>query len=550
MRVALLSNVNLDLVSQALSSKHLMYPNEGYGQWVQEAIAPSESLGSFHPEVIVLILDGFSLIEGIEDTVEAERELQTVAGYCQRLAESYPSAYVLVSSIDIAPRRILEADRVRPEHNLVCLWERSLDELMLQTPNLHLFDLRTLIEEVGRSAFYSDKMWYMASVPYSMKAVSVLAEAIDARIQRMRTARKKVLVLDLDNTLWGGVLAEDGLDGIQLSRSLLGATYRDAQLRIKELKRLGILLAIVSKNDEAEVRRVLLEHPQMVLRADDFVAIVANWEPKAENIARLADTLNLGLDSFVFLDDNPVEQEAVRRALPEVTVVDFPRDVSRLPELVRRLASDLFFTTRVTDEDYARTQQYQQEVRRREALNAAVSIDDYLISLQISVVLEEMRDQQIQRVAQLTQKTNQFNLVTARFTPEELFAYRSKPGNRVFVASVSDRFGDSGLVFVMMVSTDSDVASIDNLLMSCRVMGRHIEDAVVDAVEGLLRQAGVRRMVARYVPTTRNKPVAELMDRLDYQLIDVDRDGVKIYHRLLECDTKMRKVLFEAVWRS
>jgi len=549
MKIAILSNVNLDLLIQALSKHNEVYHQAGYGQWIQEAINPSDHLRSFNPEAIFILLDGSALLDGIDSINEAKQEMINAIHYCENLASLFSSTMIFVSNIDIAPKEIIAGDRIRPEHNLMNFWENELENCIHNNTNIHLFDLRLLIEEFGRHNFYSDKMWYMGSIPYSIKGISGLADAIMMKIQAHTSTRKKVLILDLDNTLWGGVLGEDGFDGIEISRSLIGAVYRDTQLRIKELARSGILLAIVSKNDRDDVLHVLDEHPQMVLRSKDFVCIYANWDSKVNNIVNLANTLNLGLDSFVFLDDNPVEREAVRRALPEVTVVDFPKDVANLPGTIQKIAERYFFAARLTKEDVLKTNQYQQEIKRQAALENVLSIEDYLVSLQIKVVLEEMKNEQLERVAQLTQKTNQFNLVTRRYSAEQLIAYKEKKDNHIYVATVSDRYGDSGLVFVLMISENGDKAKIDNLLMSCRVMGRYIEDAVIAAVEEKLMEKGITQIAAQYIPTEKNKPVKDLMERLDYQLVSTDENNIKTYIRYLEKECSQRKVLFEVKWR-
>lgn len=532
MRVAVLSNVNLDILLQYLPDDVEVFVPDGYGQWVQEAFQPSQALRDFDPEALVVLLHGDALVEEADTSEEASDQLSAALGHVERLTAQFATIPVLVSNLDLRPLRLVAGDAVRPEHSLMELWESGLAELRQAQPNAHLFDLRGFIESHGRANVYADKMWYLGSVPYSAKAMGQLADVVAAAVGRLRATRKKVLVVDLDNTLWGGVLGEDGADGITLSRSLQGAIYRDTQRRIKELGESGVLLAVVSKNDEGDVRKVLAEHPQMVLREDDFVAIVANWDDKPTNIASLAETLNLGLDSFVFLDDNPVEREAVALALPAVTVAEFPRDVSKLPALIGELAANQFFAARFTAEDLVKRQQYQQESLRRESVSAAGSLEDYLRSLEVTITISEVGEGQLDRVAQLTQKTNQFNLVTARFGREELVSYLGQPGHHVYVASVADRFGDSGLVLVLMVSQRDRLAGIDNLLMSCRVMGRHIEDAVLAEVERELGALGVTELHGRYLASERNQPVAELLDRLGFAVV-ADEPGERSYVRVV-----------------
>ncbi len=542
-KIVLLSNVNLEVLNEALSKDNDIYHIEGYNQWVQYAI-DQEKMNNLKPRLIFLLLDGYPLFNDISDI---SQEINNNLAYIEKLASNNPSVPIYVSNIDIQPLKIIQGDDIRPEHKIMDQWEEGLKDLIQRNINLHLFDLRTIIENLGRENFYSNQMWYLGSIPCGIKGINRLSERINKIIKSQSQARKKVLILDLDNTLWGGVIGEDGLEGIQLSNSYIGAAYKDAQMRIKELQGLGVLLAIVSKNNEEDVMKVLRDHPHMVLREDDFVAIYANWNPKSSNILDMANKLNLGLDSFVFLDDNPVEREAVRLAIPEVTVPDFPKDVANLPNIIVEISRDYFFSTRLTKEDLEKTEQYQQESKRQKVLENSASIEDYLKSLEIVVNLEEMNEGQIERVAQLTQKTNQFNLMTARYTAEQLIEYKSKSNNHIYVANVSDKFGDSGLVFVIMVSTDGNVATIDNLLMSCRVMGRYIEDSAINSIEEKLIAHGAREIRAKFIPTAKNKPVVNLMERLGYTLIN-NEDDIKYYNRILGEECKDRKILFEPIW--
>lgn len=544
MRLALLSNVNLDLLHPVLAESFQLYSPAGFGQWVQECIAPSEGLTAFAPDVFALLLDGTALVEAAPDP---EAEIDAALRHVERLAQTQRAARVFVSTIDVRPVKVTPADALPAGDALAARWASGLTRLVSAFDNVHLFDLARLVAEHGRSQIYSDKMWYLGSVPFNLKATTIISEALLRRITSTTTPRKKVLVVDLDNTLWGGVLGEDGMEGIILGGSLHGAAYRDAQLRIRELAQTGILLAIVSKNDEDLVLEALREHPQMVLREGDFAAIKANWRPKHKNIIELAEDLNLGLDSFVFLDDNPVEREAVRIEVPEVSVVGFPKDVSRLPRVVAGLFEDYFFAERLTAEDAARTEQYRAEARRQVAKATAGSLEDYLATLDIAITLGHASEQQLARTAQLTGKTNQFNLRTARYSVEELTAYRAQPGNHIFVASVSDRYGDNGLVFVLMVSTQPGVATIDNLLMSCRVMGRHIEDAIVAAVEERLSAEGVSHIRGVFIPTARNTPVRDLLDRLGYQRVGEGETLVE-YERAIGSAAPGRLQLHTVAW--
>lgn len=545
-KMLVLSNVNLDLVNKELMKTLKVHQTDGYGQWVQYALDTRKTT-DLDLDSVFVILDGNELVR--YDSEIQNIEYDNIFNYLQLIVKNNPTLPIYISNIDLYPRHISSGDSEPIERTLMQEWDDRLKNLLVGYNNAHLFDLRLVIEQYGRDFFYSSKMWYMASCPYNMKAINTLGQAIIKKVRQQLAIRKKVLVLDLDNTLWGGVVGEDGLEGIQLAESSVGAIYKDIQRRIKELKDLGALLTIASKNNEADVLKVLENHPHMILREDDFVAISANWNPKATNIMDMAQKLNLGLDSFVFLDDNPVERESVKLTIPQVTVVDFPNDIANLPNTINQIADEYFYIHRLTKEDADKTDQYKQEAERQRILDSASSIEEFLQTLEIRIVLEKMKESQINRVAQLTQKTNQFNLMTARYSVEQLQEYVNDKSNQVYVASASDRFGDSGLILVLMISIGGKIARIDNFLMSCRVMGRYIEDAVIDSVEKRLIEAGVDKIEVVYKKTEKNEPVRELMERLDYQCTYSD-NVKKNYYRELDDTIKSRKLLFTPEWRE
>lgn len=546
-KLLILSNVNLDLMNRALAKEFNMCELGGYNQWIQYAVS-EEAIKDTNPDMIFTILDGNSLLENVPDN-RISQQISEAFSYIEKLAISHPTIPIFVSNIDLKPNRIIEGDVFQPEYEFVHAWDEALRTHLDSFQNLHLFDLKTMIGNIGKNEFYSEKMWYMGSIPYSITGINVLTDTIKSKVSSYFGARKKVLVLDLDNTLWGGVIGEDGIEGIQLSQSLIGAAYRDAQKRIKDLKNLGIILAIVSKNNEEDVRNVLENHPNMVLRSDDFVKIYANWNPKANNISELASNLNLGLDSFVFLDDNPVEREAVRLSLPDVTVADFPNDISKLPQTIKELAQRFFHTAKLTTEDKSKTEQYLQEAKRQKVFEIAGSLEDFLQSLQIHVEVGEMTDNQLNRVAQLTQKTNQFNIRTKRFSNEEISKYRMNPLNKIYVTNVTDKFGDSGLVLVIMISINNKVAHIDNLLMSCRVMGRQIEVVAIQAIEDKLLERGIHEITTEFIPTKKNIVAEDVMENLNYEMIKND-NGTKHYRRVLTEKAPKRTLLYKPFWRN
>lgn len=544
MKAAILSNVNMDMLAENLKKRHEVFTPPGYGQWMQECIAPGEAFAAFDPEMIFLLIDGNALYEHSAQQTESFGQAFACV---HQLKASFPKARIWVSNIDIFPRAIQENDMLRPEKKVMVNWEEALRQAVDQG-GMHIFDLQGLIALVGRENFYSDKMWYMGLIPYSIKGISRLAEAVENHMQRSRKVKKKVLIVDLDHTIWGGTAGEDGLDGVTLSDSLAGAAYKDLQKRIAELASMGVLLAVVSKNNKEDAYEIIRKHPHMVLKEKQFAAIMANWDEKSDNIKKLAKILNLGLDSFVFFDDNPLEREKVKIALPEVCVPDFPRDIALLPARISEIADQYFFTYRLTAEDAGKTRQYREEEQRRGDRSAFSTLEDYIRSLQIEIEINQVKEAQILRTAQLTQKTNQFNLTSLRFSPEQLSLYTRT--NLVCVAVVKDKYGESGLVAAVFVLIEGTKAVVDNLLMSCRVMGRQIENTFLSEVEEYLQtERHIRTIEASYIPSGKNEPVENLMEKLGYTLTGIGAEnGVKQYRKKLNKTERAGESLHKTKW--
>lgn len=545
MKIAVLSNVNLDMLLQNLRKQHDVFETEGYGQWITYCLEEKGELHYFSPEVIMVILDGKTLLEECVSVEEGKEKLREVKAYVKSLSHNYPGSIVAISTIDIKILQKIGNDNdvaVEWEYE----WEQCIQELIAKVQNIYRFELKQLICNYGRNNFYSAKLWYTGSIPYSIKAIKYLTEQIDIYVNKFKKARKKVLLLDLDNTIWGGVLGEEGTQGIVLGNSGIGAIYRDTQKGILKLRQTGVLLAVVSKNNIEEVRDVFKENRQMVLHMDDFVSIHANWKPKSENITEIANELNLGLDSFVFLDDNIVEQEEIKRNLPEVEVIPFPTDISQLPEIIESVYEEYFWSWSITREDADKTKQYHSEILRKNAEEQAVSMDDFLRKLDARIELHDMQKDEVERTVQLINKTNQFNTCSLKMNTAEVMEYKISSNHQVIVADISDRYGENGLVAVLLLSYSGKLVHIDNFLMSCRVMGRKFENVIIANVLEKLEKNGINTVTADYIATSRNKPVEELWDRLGFEIIEKSSEG-KSYR----ISTKDRKVenLHEVKWK-
>ena len=371
-------------------------------------------------------------------------------------------------------------------------------------PNLKVIDIREFTSAFPHGEIMDWKFHFMAQAGMNPKFAPKFRQWLARKIDSIALKRKKCLVVDLDNTLWGGVLGEDGMDGIKIGGGYPGNAFLFFQEGLKELARGGVILAACSKNNEQDVLEAWEKNPFMALRKDDFAAWRINWNDKASNLRELASELNIGLDSMVFADDSPVERELVRRALPEVEVPDFPAQPYGLAGFLAELAARYFSVYALTDEDRAKTSQYKANAMREREKKTFSDMGSFLESLGMKLVIEPANSFSIPRIAQMTQKTNQFNLTTRRCTEDEVRGLLSS-GWRIFTLSVSDKFGDSGITGCAMVTPEG---MIDTFLLSCRVLGRGIEDEFLKCVCRMMKKQGLRTLRAEYSPSPKNGQVA------------------------------------------
>ncbi len=392
-------------------------------------------------------------------------------------------------------------------------------------------DLEQVSGEVGRQRFYDPRRYYWTKQPFSESGALRFAEHVWGGIRAATTGPKKVLVVDLDNTLWGGVVGEAGPLGITLGESPDGEAFRAFQAHVKRLAERGVVLAVSSKNNDADAREPFEKNPSMVLSLDDFAHFEANWEPKAAALRRIAQTLQLGLDSFVFVDDNPAEREHIRQALPEVSVVDLPEDPA---EYIQALDAGLWFeAVDLTDEDRIRAEQYRTERRRRDLETTFESLDSYLTSLDMIADVRPIDDADMDRVVQLIGKTNQFNLTTRRHGPAAVRQMLGAPDTIGLTFRLVDRFGDYGLVSVLIAVADPSrergTLLIDTWLMSCRVISRTVEEFFFNVLIDRARRSGVERLVGVYQPSSKNALVKDLYERMGFTRRGTTDSGVE-YH--------------------
>ncbi len=438
-------------------------------------------------------------------------------------------ASILVSNLaQDAPHDLNVFDANDPDGfgHLLAECNRQLARDLAQIPDAHVFDYSGTQRRSGTSSWSDPKLWYMARSGSSAGNMIPLARQLSRAIAALLRPAAKCLVLDLDNTLWAGVLGDDGPDGIKLGDDYPGNVFKDFQAALLGLRNRGFLLAIASKNDEQTVLEMLDSHPEMVLKREHFACIAANWDPKPANLRAIAQSLNIGLDALVFLDDNPVERAAVRADLPMVHVVELPPDpLGYLAALGEIAALD---RPRLLQEDRQRAEMYQNESLRKQVQQQAPSVDEFLHGLQMTAQVGQCDATTLERTGQLIQKTNQFNLTTRRHNIDEVRRFMDSPDAAVAWLRLKDRYGDLGLVCVGIVERlDNETWAVDTLLMSCRVMGRHVEDAFLSYLAELARAGGARRLRGIFRRTAKNTPVLEFYSQRGFA--QLSSDGEQVY---------------------
>ena len=448
---------------------------------------------------------------------EAGRSVDSILELVRTLHER-TRAEVIVTNFRLPARHDLGAYRSR---TLGSDWSFrkwvNLELGLNAPPYLHICDLEFLANRRGGIEAHDARGWFESKQPCSPGLLADLAREVAHLIGSLRRAPKKVLVLDLDNTLWGGVIADDGMEGIEIGdTSPRGEAFKAFQRYLVSLKGRGTLLAVCSKNDHAKAEEVFMKHPEMVLRLGDFVSFQANWEPKSENLRRMAGELNLGLDSFAFVDDNPAEIEIVRQFAPEVATILLGPDPS---EYVAQLEDCRLFEPRnITAEDVERTANYHSESQRKALFASVTDMGAYLQSLEMEASICEFAPMDVQRLAQLINKSNQFNLTTRRRTEADILALMKNPDYLAFSVRLKDRFGDHGLISIVIAKKAAGTIEIDTWLMSCRVLKRQVEDEVLNELVRLARTRGCTRIKGVYLRTAKNEMVRDFYGAMGFTL--------------------------------
>jgi len=526
LRVALMADATTDYLAPALRASALRHELlvethvPAYGEALAEALAEDGALADFGAEAVLVASDYRSL--GLAAPRTDPGEAAAVAAAAGRLA-GIARAAAAAGATPVIQTVPAPADP----------WCGHLDAALPGSPAAQVAavnaQLRALAAELGAPVFDADALaglagraewddpayWHRAKLAFAPDLIPLWADHAARILAALRGKARKCLVLDLDNTLWGGVIGDDGLEGIRLGQgSADGEAFQAVQAYALSLKARGIVLAVVSKNEDDAARLPFRQHPEMLLREADIAVFIADWTDKATNLARVAKTLNIGTDALVFLDDNPAERARVRQMLPEVAVPEAPEDPALFPRVLAQ--SGLFETVALSAEDAKRAAQYAENAERAAAMAEIGDYGDYLVSLEMTCDLAPFDRVGRARIAQLVNKSNQFNLTTRRYTEADIARFETDPGVFDLQARLTDRFGDNGMISVVMFRTGPEEWLCDTWLMSCRVLKRRVEEAVLAAVADAARAAGAKRLVGDYLPSEKNRMVAGHFEGLGF----------------------------------
>jgi FkbH-like protein len=539
-RVAVLANttssqlaalVDLFLFAQGIDAEIYEAP---YGLLRQEILDPTSELYKFAPHFVFLATTRRDLsMPLVSDTAAAVDEaVEVSAGEWERLWQTLhdrTGCQIVQNNFDAPPWRAfgnIELSHPGAAGNFI---DRVNRELARRAPGwVSIHDLDGLAQQVGRWNWGDERFFHLAKLPCAPEHLAIYAHNVAALIGARLGRSRKCLVLDLDNTLWGGVIGDDGLAGINLGQGdAIGEAFVAFQRYAKTLAQRGVILAVCSKNEDVNAREPFEKHPEMVLKLEDISCFVANWEDKAANLRRIAQELNIGLDALVFVDDNPAERALVRQLLPQVATPEIPTDPA---DYIRAVAQHRFFEViSLSNEDFQRTEMYRANAQRKQIASDVGDLNDFLRSLEMRAWVGPVGDLEMDRTVQLIGKSNQFNLTTRRYSEGDIQAMLADSAWETRVIKLADKFGDNGLISVLLSRAEGDTLLIDTWLMSCRVLKRGVEQMALNHLAELALSRGLKSLTGEYIPTAKNVLVLNHYADLGFTQVSADADGRAVW---------------------
>ncbi len=540
-KLAILGNVATQLLATAIEGNaklegiNLEVFDADYNQIAFQLMDPQSETYAFRPDFVLLYEATDKLYEEFLDEDSTGKR-----NFADSLMERIVSFWGMVSQNTNA--KILQCNFTeicdRAFGSYSCKTDvsftyqiRKLNFLLQQAMAEHSFvypvDLLSLQLQMGVDKWHNSALYYDTKLACNMSALPHFSKCIVDVLKAMKGQVKKCVVLDLDNTLWGGVIGDDGIGGIEIGELGKGHAYADFQRWLKQLRERGILLAVCSKNDENKAKEPFEKHEEMILKLSDISMFVANWNDKATNIRLIQESLNIGMDSIVFIDDNAFERNLVREFIPEITVPELPEDPADYLDFLQ--AENLFETITYSDEDRKRTNQYQAEFKRKDMQSMAASLEDYLKGLKMIGEMKKFEPDKFARIAQLTQRSNQFNLRTIRYTEDDIERISEDDKYITAYCTLKDKFGDHGLVSVLILEKRSDgEVFIDTWLMSCRVLKRGMEEFIINSLVGLVKKSGFERITGEYIQTAKNSMVSDIYPKMGFESLGNGRYSLDI----------------------
>lgn len=529
LRVAILRSYTLDMMEPILKLRLIL---EGfnpvfwwgdYNQFRQEVLDNESSMYLFKPDIVFLmtrieeILPEFVWQFANKTAKVWEVEILDASRNLAHLADTVSSrlpAQIIVQNMALNSPPfwgIYDSQEMHSQSHLIHQFNHELVQAFESRPNTFIWDFNQFLLRKGIDNIFDPKLWYISSNPFRQNAYIDIVEDLIKYILSALAIGKKCIVLDLDNTLWGGIAGEDGINGISLGHDYPGNCYVDFQRELLKLYHRGIILAINSKNNESDAFEIIDKHPDMVLRRFHFAAYQINWSDKATNLYILAKELNIGTESMIFIDDNPAECELLRQQCPECTVLQMPEKPYLIPTLFRRLHG--LENIRLTNEDRKKGEIYQAQLQRKKLETVYRDLDEFLKALEMEIEIRLSDDFTVPRISQLTQKTNQLNMTTRRYSEADIVQFANSNESDVFSISSRDRFGDNGIVGVLILKFQEESCHIDSFMLSCRVIGRTIEQSMIAFIAEYARKRGAKILVGEYIPTNKNKPASEIYQK-------------------------------------
>jgi FkbH-like protein len=532
-RVALLGNFTTQLLKTAIDGMGLHHSIDleiyeaDYDQINQEVYNPESHLYKFKPDWIIVLQDNQVLKQNYlyqQNNNFYEDYIQPIETLIQNTG-----ARCIINNLYLEKDEIFGSYSSKVEESFsyqIMKTNFHLNQFLKSNGSIFMIDLAGLMTRIGTNSALDNRMMVNASLPYALDFIPLMAYDIVKVINNSNGKFNKCLILDLDNTTWGGIVGDDGMEGIQIGDLGQGKAFKQLQIWAKALKQRGVILAVCSKNEEIIAKEPFQSHPEMILKLEDIAVFVANWKTKVENIKYIQELLNIGFDSMVFLDDNPMERDIVRKHIPTINVPDLPKDPSEYLTYLKGL--DLFSTMNYDTGDKDRTAQYQIEAKRVKQRETFTSMKDYLSSLEMEAVIADFDSFHKSRIAQLTQRSNQFNPRTQRYTEEEIVQIMEDKKYLTKYVMLKDKFGDYGLISNIILKKEDNILFIENWVMSCRVFKRKVEKMIMNEVFKIASNEGVHIIKAEYIPTKKNIFAKDLFKNMGFNDINNGHYELKV----------------------